>query len=155
MDIVSKQKRSEMMSKIGAKNTKPELIVRQTLHSQGYRFRLHVTKLPGKPDITLRKHNTVIFVHGCFWHGHNCPLFRLPKSRTEFWRSKIEANQARDEKNIKLLRSKGWRVLIIWECALKGKDRLTREKFSASLKSWFASDADEAMITPAGIELSR
>ena len=151
MDIVSRQKRSEMMSNIGGKNTKPELIVRKLLHSLGYRFRLHNATLPGKPDITLRKHNSTIFVNGCFWHGHDCPIFRLPKSRTEFWRSKINTNRARDQKNIKLLRANGWRVLVIWECALKGKDRLTHENLATLLNSWFSSDAGEAVITPSGI----
>ncbi|PKM04665.1 MAG: very short patch repair endonuclease [Gammaproteobacteria bacterium HGW-Gammaproteobacteria-6] len=152
MDIVSKQKRSEMMSNIGAKNTKPELLVRQILHSRGYRFRLHSAKLPGKPDITLRKHNTVIFVHGCFWHGHDCAIFRLPKTRTEFWRDKIEANRVRDKRNIEILLSKSWRILIVWECALKGKHRLSRKGFIDLLESWFSSVDNKAMISSTGIE---
>jgi len=107
------------MRAIRSKNTKPELLVRRALHAAGYRFRLHVANLPGKPDIVLPKYRTVIFVHGCFWHGHNCKYFRLPQTRPEFWKTKIEANQARDTNNIAKLNQLGWQVILIWECAIR------------------------------------
>ena len=124
-----------MMAGIGAKNTKPEIVVRQILHRLGYRFRLHRKDLPGKPDVVLPKWNTVIFVHGCFWHGHeNCSLFRLPKSRTDFWREKIEGNQLRDEKARSDLSGQGWRVVEVWECAIKGRHRLDHKELGCLLR---------------------
>ena len=125
-DIVDPAKRSEMMAGIGAKNTKPELVIRRILHRLGYRFRLHRKDLPGKPDIVLPKWQTVIFVHGCFWHGHqDCPIFRLPKSRTEFWSQKIAANQSRDARVLGELLKIDWRVIEVWECATKGRTSLS------------------------------
>lgn len=116
-DTISKSKRSWVMSRIGSKNTAPEKRVRSMLHAMGYRFRLHRKELPGKPDITLAKHKTVIFVHGCFWHRHeNCSKNRLPKSNVDFWRNKFEKNVERDERVVRDLRALGWRVEIIWEC---------------------------------------
>ena len=115
-DIVDKATRSRMMSGIRGKNTKPELLVRKALHAQGFRFRLHDKNLPGKPDIVLKKHRTVIFVHGCFWHGHDCKHFKWPKTRPEFWREKIEGNKTRDLKHQQELKELGWNVKVIWEC---------------------------------------
>jgi len=121
-DNVSTAKRSELMAGIKGKNTKPELIVRRLLHSRGYRFRLHGKNIPGKPDLVLKKYSTVIFVHGCFWHGHNdCKLFRIPKSRTEFWFNKIKNNIDRDCRQVAKLKEDGWKVLVIWECAIRNK----------------------------------
>jgi DNA mismatch endonuclease (patch repair protein) len=135
-DIVTTEKRSSMMSGIRASNTLPELKVRRTLHRLGYRFRLHRKTLPGKPDIVLPRYRTVIFVHGCFWHGHtDCDLFRLPLSRTAFWENKIGANRIRDNRNIEAIQNLGWRVIIIWECALKGKNALPRECLDSKFKS--------------------
>ena len=139
-DVVSPQKRSEMMSGIRGKDTKPELLIRKALHAEGYRFRLHDKKLPGKPDLMLPKYRAAIFVHGCFWHGHDCHLFKWPKSRTEFWRSKIFKNQDNDEKALNSLESSDWRVLVIWECALKGKERLNFEEVIDELTGWLHSD---------------
>ena len=117
MDIVSREKRSLMMSGIGSKDTKPEIRVRKFLHANGFRFRLHRKDLPGKPDIVLPKLNTIIFVNGCFWHRHSCKKGRhLPKSNAAFWKDKLEKNKIRDRKNAKALRDSGWQVLIIWEC---------------------------------------
>lgn len=124
-DIVSPAKRSQMMAGINGKDTKPELQVRKALYARGFRYRLHNKKLPGKPDIVLAKYNTAIQVNGCFWHGHeDCHLFRFPKSRVEFWENKIGGNIARDKVNLEQLEKLGWRVLVIWECALKGKGRI-------------------------------
>lgn len=120
MDIISPEQRSALMSRIKGKDTKIELEVRRGLHALGFRYRLGGAGLPGRPDIVLPKYRTVVFVHGCFWHGHDCPLFRLPKTRTEFWRSKIGSNRERDRRVRKDLESTGWRVLEIWECQLRG-----------------------------------
>ncbi len=122
-DVVTPKIRSEMMAGIKGKNTRPEMIIRQALFREGFRYRLHDKKLPGKPDLVLRKYNAVVLINGCFWHGHNCYLFKWPKSRPEFWRSKINGNKIRDARNIAILAKSGWRVLTIWECALKGKHR--------------------------------
>lgn len=119
-DIVDPATRSRMMSGIRGRNTKPEMMVRSLLHREGFRFRLHVSKLPGKPDIVLPRYCSVIFVHGCFWHGHNCPLFRLPGTRRDFWCEKISRNKANDQIVQDRLRGSGWRVGIVWECSLRG-----------------------------------
>ena len=120
-DIVDSKTRSRMMSGIRGKNTKPEILVRKALHAKGYRFRLHDKKLPGKPDIVLPKYKTVIFVHGCFWHKHNCKHFKWPKTRPEFWRDKIVGNTERDKKHIEELQKLGWNIKVIWECEIKDK----------------------------------
>lgn len=114
-----------MMAGIGSKDTKPELAIRKILHAQGFRYRLHRKDLPGRPDIVLPKHRTVIFVHGCFWHGHrNCRLFRIPYSRSEFWEQKIGLNIARDARVHAELGEAGWNVVDVWECAVKGSGRV-------------------------------
>ncbi|HBG05159.1 MAG TPA: very short patch repair endonuclease [Geobacter sp.] len=121
-DIISKERRSWNMSRIRAKNTKPEMVVRSALHKAGYRFRIHVPTLPGKPDIVLPKYKAVIFVNGCFWHRHlNCKHAYTPKSRQEFWQSKFQNNIARQEKVIHELHSLGWEVLLIWECEINSR----------------------------------
>ncbi|WP_439636117.1 very short patch repair endonuclease [Oceanicaulis sp.] len=135
-DIVSKAKRSRMMSGIRGKDTKPELIVRQGLHARGYRFRLHRKDLPGKPDIVLPKYRAVIFVNGCFWHGHDCHLFKWPKTREEFWREKIDLNRKRDATSISDLLSRNWRVLVVWECALKGRLKQEPDAFWNLTSQW-------------------
>lgn len=115
------------MSRIRAKDTKPEMLVRKFLHANGFRYKLHDKTLPGKPDIVLPKYRTVIFVHGCFWHGHtNCKYFKVPKTRTKWWLAKINRNKANDEKAQKALRKEGWKVINIWECSLK-RTRITRK----------------------------
>lgn len=123
MDVVDQATRSRMMSGIKGKNTKPELIVRRFLHSQGYRFRLHRKDLPGKPDIVLPRMKVCIFVHGCFWHRHaNCKYAVMPKSRVDFWTAKFEANIDRDRKALENLNRDGWTVFTVWECELKTPD---------------------------------
>ena len=121
MDTVSKKKRSEIMSRIRSKNTKPELIVRKYLSSKGYKYRLHDQKLPGKPDIVLKRKKIAIQVRGCFWHGHNCKLSRYPKTNRKYWKDKINNNKKRDGKNDKLLRKMGYKLIIINECKIKKK----------------------------------
>jgi DNA mismatch endonuclease, patch repair protein len=125
-DVHTKKQRSYNMSRIKGKNTKPEMLVRTFLHANGYRYRLHGGKpaaakaLAGRPDIVLPKYCTVIFVHGCFWHGHkNCKYFVVPKTRTQWWTNKINRNKANDEKAVKALRKDGWKVIVVWECDLK------------------------------------
>ena len=119
-DLISQEKRSHIMSMIRSKNTKPELIVRRYLFQRGFRFRVNVRRLPGTPDIVLRKYHTAIFVNGCFWHGHeNCPDFRPPRSRVEWWTEKLRRNQARDQRVREKLRAMGWQTMVIWECQLK------------------------------------
>jgi DNA mismatch endonuclease (patch repair protein) len=116
-DIFDQQTRSRVMSTIRGSNTKPELIVRRFLHSQGFRYRLHVRGLPGRPDVVLPRYHTVVFVHGCFWHRHrNCRYARLPKSNGRFWLAKLQGNVLRDARSSRALRCAGWRVLTIWEC---------------------------------------
>lgn len=122
-DVHSKEVRSFNMSRIRGKNTKPEMLVRKFLHSQGFRFRLHVNNLPCKPDIVLPKYKTVIFVHGCFWHGHrNCKYFKYPKTRTDYWKHKIDGNKTKDKKAVKEIKKYGWNVLTVWECKLKANN---------------------------------
>jgi DNA mismatch endonuclease (patch repair protein) len=119
-DVHSKEVRSYNMSRIKGKNTKPEMLVRKFLHAHGFRYRLHVKDLPGKPDIVLPKYKTVIFVHGCFWHGHEgCKYYVVPKTKTEWWLNKINGNIANDEKVAKSLQDKGWKAITLWECELK------------------------------------
>jgi DNA mismatch endonuclease (patch repair protein) len=117
MDTLTKERRSWNMSRIKGRDTSPERIVRSILHRMGYRFRLHRKDLPGKPDVVLPKHKTVIFVHGCFWHRHKgCKDATLPKTRRSFWRKKLEGNAARDRVKERSLRILGWRVIVLWEC---------------------------------------
>lgn len=121
-DVFSKEKRSWIMSRVKSKDTQPELLVRKFLHRQGFRFRLYRKDLPGKPDIILPKYRTAIFVHGCFWHGHKgCSKANLPKTKTEWWKNKIDTNASNDIKNRKRLKKSGWRIIIIWQCDLKAK----------------------------------
>jgi len=124
-DVVTKEKRSAMMAGIKGKNTHPEIAIRKEIHRRGYRYRLHVKDLPGKPDIVFAKYHTAVFVHGCFWHRHLCHLFKWPSTRGDFWEEKINSNAVRDQAHQVHLLEKGWKVIIIWECSLKGKTRLT------------------------------
>lgn len=123
VDIVDSATRSRMMSGIRGRDTKPEKLIRSLLHRKGFRFRVNRRDLPGKPDIVFPGLNAVILVHGCFWHGHDCPLFRLPGTRTEFWAEKIGKNRENDSRVTRALLDTGWRVGIVWECALRGRDR--------------------------------
>ncbi|MDR1895311.1 MAG: very short patch repair endonuclease [Prevotellaceae bacterium] len=122
MDVLTPEQRRYNMSRIHSKDTKPELIVRKWLWHQGYRYRLHRKDLPGKPDIVLPKYNAVIFVHGCFWHRHNCKYASSPVTRKEFWEEKLNGNVERDKRNIQALIKLNWRVLVVWECETKKWD---------------------------------
>lgn len=138
-DVVSSLKRSQMMAGIRGKDTKPELVVRQELFRRGFRYRLHKKGLPGKPDLVLPKHNSVIFVNGCFWHGHECRVFKWPKSNKDFWEEKILGNRVRDQRNIQLLQTAGWRVLTVWECSFKGKSVQDVSVAVDQIESWLLS----------------
>ncbi|MGG1921715.1 DNA mismatch endonuclease Vsr [Chryseobacterium sp. NRRL B-14798] len=136
MDIWSKEKRSEVMSKIRGKNTKPEMILRSQLFMKGFRFRIHKKDLPGKPDIVLPKYKTVIFVHGCFWHYHkDCREGRIPATNSKFWEEKLSKNIDRDEKYIKELQQLGWKVIVIWECEIEKNIKDTLEKLIVNIKN--------------------
>lgn len=149
VDVVDPATRSRMMSGIRGKNTKPELLIRKALHARGFRYRLHCD-LPGKPDICLPKHRAVIFVHGCFWHGHGCHLFKWPKTRPEFWRGKIERNCEVDRAAEEKLAQAGWRVGDVWECALKGKTRLPLADVVHNLDAWLRSDLARLTVEGGG-----
>ena len=121
-DIVDAATRSRMMAGIRGRNTRPETAVRKALHARGFRYRLHPRAVPGKPDITFSRQRAAIFVNGCFWHGHDCALFRVPDTRREFWAAKIDRNRARDTEVRAALAEAGWRALTIWECAIRGRE---------------------------------
>ena len=143
-DVVDPRTRSRMMSGIRGRDTKPEMTIRKGLHARGYRFRLHSSSLPGKPDLAFPSRKAVVFVHGCFWHGHNCPLFKWPSTRAEWWRTKIEGNRARDHAVRKQLTSLGWRQLRVWECALKGRQRRDPEELLDFVAAWLeGGDEDQ------------
>lgn len=145
-DIVDPQTRSRMMSGIRGKNTKPEMLIRKGLHARGYRFRLHSTKVPGKPDLVLPRYRAAVFVHGCFWHGHDCHLFRMPSTRREFWEAKIERNRERDLEVRQAVLTAGWRLLVIWECALKGRLRLNHDTILDQVSAWLRNGSLELTI---------
>lgn len=139
-DINSKKERSFNMSRVCSTETKPEQELRSLLHKAGFRFRKNLKNLPGKPDIVLPKYKAIVFVHGCFWHGHTgCKKAKLPTTRTEFWTNKIADNITRDQKNIELLQQQGWRIAIIWECYLKNK--LIRDQTSKNIVAWLRSNS--------------
>ena len=135
-DVHSPERRSKNMRAIRSKNTNPELALRKLLFARGLRFRLHVNSLPGKPDIVLPKYRVAILVHGCFWHGHNCYLFKLPVARREFWQAKILQNKQRDKRDNEALLLAGWRVLCVWECALKGRLKWDADELADRIASW-------------------
>lgn len=140
-DVVDKVTRSRMMSGIRGKNTRPEMLIRKNLHALGFRYRLHDKRLPGKPDIVLPRYRAVILIHGCFWHGHDCHLYRQPSSNVTFWKKKIAANRQNDQLASEAITKSGWRLMVIWECALKGKTRLPLEVVVRQTSEWIRSDA--------------
>lgn len=124
VDNRTQESRSALMSRIRGKNTAPELSIRRYLHARGYRYRLHARDLPGTPDIVFPSRRKVVFVNGCFWHGHGCRIGKLPKSRQEFWVPKLERNRAKDARNIRELESKGWSVFTVWQCELRSVEKV-------------------------------
>lgn len=146
-DVHDAATRSRNMAAVRGKDTKPELLIRRGLHGLGFRYRLQAKDLPGRPDLVLPKYSAVIFIHGCFWHGHDCPLFRLPATRPGFWKNKIAGNVERDAKALTALQALGWRTGTVWECALRGT---ARQEIQAALKSageWIRSEDPSFVLT--------
>ena len=139
-DIVSPEKRSQMMASIKGKNTKPEIAIRKALHRMGFRYKLHDKTLPGTPDLVFPKYKAVLFIHGCFWHGHNCNLFKLPSTRPDFWMDKITRNQYVDQKNISDLNYRNWRTATIWECSIRKNAKYDVSEVIKIFTQWLVSD---------------
>ena len=136
IDVVDQKTRSRMMSGIRGKDTRPEMLVRSGLHRLGFRFRLHARNLPGSPDLVLKRYRAVVFVHGCYWHRHEgCPYATTPATRLEFWQEKFEANVERDHRHQKALRETGWRVFVVWECALRREGVAAVERLATALSN--------------------
>jgi DNA mismatch endonuclease (patch repair protein) len=142
-DVLTKEQRWRNMSRIRGRDTKPEMLIRRRLHARGLRYKLHDKAIPGRPDLVFPRYGVVVFVHGCFWHTHGCVLSKIPTSNHDFWSKKLKKNAERDVKVAEVLKSRGWRVLTIWECALRGKRRLNlettidnAERFIRQGKSW-------------------
>lgn len=146
-DIVDSVTRSRMMSGIKSRNTRPEMLIRRGLYHKGYRFRLHDARLPGKPDMVFRSRRSIIMVHGCFWHWHDCHLFKWPSSRKDFWHSKITRNQQKDKETEEALLREGWRILTVWECAVKGRTKQTPEQVVDQCAQWLERGEILAEIT--------
>jgi DNA mismatch endonuclease (patch repair protein) len=142
VDVVSPEVRSRMMAGIRGINTKPELLLRRGLHCAGFRYRLHDRALPGKPDMVFPRRHAVLFAHGCFWHGHDCHLFKWPATRQEFWRTKIGRNREVDARTDAALKVAGWRRGTVWECALRGKYRMAPSEVFEQLTKWLQSDRE-------------
>ncbi|MCE5280352.1 MAG: very short patch repair endonuclease [Planctomycetaceae bacterium] len=149
MDVHSRIQRSQNMASIRAKNTSPEIAIRKLLHREGFRFRIHSSSLPGKPDIVLPKYHAVILVNGCFWHLHRCCLSKLPQSRADWWRRKLEGNRQRDLAVRRALIRSGWRVLTIWECAFRGKGSVSEamRKIADEAAMWLRSTSRERQLS--------
>lgn len=148
MDTVDKPTRSKIMSRVRGKDTSPELIIRKALHKRGFRYRLQVKDLPGRPDLVLPKYRAVLFVNGCFWHRHGCHMSTIPRTKQDYWDKKFMENIKRDQRVLQELRSAGWRVLLIWECSLKGKTKLGVESVIARTIEWLVSDGVFEEIPP-------
>lgn len=136
MDTVDRAKRSQIMARVGQKNTGPEMLLRSALHRRGLRYRLHDRKLPGSPDLVFSKYHAVVFVHGCYWHSHGCYRSTVPKTRRDFWAKKFADNKERDQRKIDQLTSDGWRVLVVWECALVGKNARPAASVANEVVDW-------------------
>ena len=153
VDVVDPATRSRMMSGIRAKNTRPELFIRQGLHALGYRFRLHRKDIPGKPDIVLPKYRALVVIHGCFWHRHDCRYFKLPATNAEFWHRKIDQNRQRDKHNLKLQLNGGWRCLVVWECAVRASRRTPEQLDVVGLAAqWLTGTSIAATIDEQGLK---
>jgi DNA mismatch endonuclease (patch repair protein) len=140
VDVLTPDQRRFNMSRIRNANTAPELLIRRGLHTRGYRFRLHRKDIPGCPDLTLPKYRSVIFVNGCFWHGHECPMFKIPETREAFWKAKIQKNRDRDAYVLSALSALGWRTLVLWECSIKGPGRRPLDTVLNDVATWLAGE---------------
>lgn len=138
-DSFSATERSEVMSKVRNKDTGPELLIRKALHARGFRYRLHVPDVPGKPDLVFPRFRSAVFINGCFWHGHRCNRFSWPSSNAEFWKAKIGKNVNRDQRNISSLSESGWRVLVVWECTVRGKGKWPLDEVVDTIGEWLLS----------------
>ncbi len=151
-DTVSREQRARMMSAIRGKDTRPELIVRKALYHRGFRYRLHRSDLAGKPDLTFPKHKAVIFINGCFWHQHNCEMFKWPKSNEEFWREKLVKNRLRDQQNHHLLSLGGWKIFAIWECSIRGRSNDDINRMLDDVSDWLLCGAENLSSIPGSDE---
>ena len=142
-DVLTTEQRRLNMSRVRGRDTKPEMVIRRGLHARGLRFRLHCKDLPGRPDLVFPKYRTVVFVHGCFWHAHDCPMFKWPQTRKESWRGKINKNLERDRLAISRLKDQGWRVLTGWACALKGPGRCSLDDVLQRCEDFVLDTAQE------------
>jgi DNA mismatch endonuclease (patch repair protein) len=145
-DVLTREQRRLNMSRIRGRDTKPEMLIRQGLHARGLRFRLNVPTLPGHPDLVFPRYGVVVFIHGCFWHGHECAMFRMPDTRRDFWQGKITGTKNRDAKVEETLLGLGWRVLTIWECSTRGRGRLPIESLLDSCIDFIQSDQETKII---------
>ena len=145
-DVVTPEVRSRMMSGIRGADTKPEVSLRTALHQCGFRYRKNSRKLPGRPDMTFARYKAVVLVHGCFWHGHGCHLFKWPRTRAAFWRDKINGNRDRDDMVVEELHNLGWRILTVWECSLKGKTRVGLEEVCKRAARWLRAGQGDLEI---------
>ena len=150
-DVLSRERRHHVMSQIRGKDTRPEMLIRRGLHRLGLRYRIHQKTMPGTPDLVFTKYRVVVFVHGCFWHGHSCPLFKWPKTRASFWKTKINRNRERDREALMEIDKDGWRTLVIWECSLKGKNKKPLPEVLQAAAS-FITDSKESFAEIMGSE---
>jgi len=151
-DIVDRATRSRMMSGIRSKNTRPEIYLRKGLHALGFRYRLHAKNIPGKPDVVLTKHNALIEIYGCFWHGHSCRYYKTPSTNTRFWKNKIIENRRREKRNLGRQIGAGWRCLVVWECAIRMSQRSPATLDAVSLAAqWLTGHGDSAIIDEQGL----
>lgn len=150
VDVVDKATRSRMMSGIRGKDTKPEILVRKALHARGFRYRLHVAGLPGRPDLVFPRYRAVLFIHGCFWHGHDCRYFRLPATRPEFWTQKITGNQDRDRRQLQTLKEAGWRTLVVWECMTRKGSAIPFDSLVDCIADWLVTGKNPLFVDADG-----
>jgi len=146
VDVLSPESRSYCMSQIRSANTRPELQVRRLLFGGGFRYRLNDVHLPGKPDLVFPRYRAVVFVHGCFWHGHGCHMFKVPETNRHFWLTKIHKNRLNDARARRALRKAGWRILTIWECALRGRRKLAPSMIASLAAEWIRAESRSAII---------
>lgn len=140
VDVLTPEQRHLNMSRIRGRDTKPEMLIRHGLHARGFRYRLQDRRLPGRPDLVFPRYHAVVFIHGCFWHGHGCPMFKLPVTRQEFWATKIASNRARDERATTALLELGWRVANVWECSIRGPAKLTGDEVITRCQTFLLSE---------------